>query len=311
MDIAVKIPEYIHMWSENFRFACLGSDVVEFHRQADPDNPQMVTILWDYRGDFREPGEVFDISEFVPHLDEVIKQGGDIDTLVVRLLNSGRKVYGYTVEGFQDLDDRRLQRSNEFAMFLSFSIDTVIHNYQLAKLNENLTKAYNEIANLYILDPMTGIYNRRGFFQKFDGMMGEKENIGKYLYLFSIDMDGLKFINDTYGHGEGDFAITSLSKAIIQIFGEEAICSRFGGDEFTCAVILEKEDYFTSKGMSEELLNVLGRIEGVKEKPYPITASIGMICQQITSDIDTESMLTTADQLMYHDKIARKKERRD
>ncbi|HBI61881.1 MAG TPA: hypothetical protein DDY31_11835 [Lachnospiraceae bacterium] len=311
MDIAVKIPEYIHMWSENFRFACLGADVVKFHRQANPSNPEMVTILWDYRGEFREPGEAFNIAEFVPHLDKVIQQGGDVDTLVVRLLNSGRKIYGYTVEGFQDLDDRRLQRSNEFAMFLSFSIDTVIHNYQLAKLNGNLTKAYNEIANLYILDPMTGIYNRRGFFQKFDGMMSEEENIGKYLYLFSIDMDGLKFINDTYGHGEGDFAITSLSKAIIQIFGEEAICSRFGGDEFTCAVVLEKKDCYTVEGMSGELLDVLGRIKGVKEKPYPITASIGMICEQITSEMDIESMLTTADQLMYQDKIARKKERRD
>ena len=135
----------------------------------------MVTILWSYHGEFREPGEVFDISEFVPHLDEIIKQNGDIDTLIVRLLNSGKKVYGYAVEGFQDLDDRRLQRSNEFAMFLSFSIDTVLHNYQLAKLNENLSKAYNEIANLYILDSMTGIYNRRGFFQKFGSMIGEKE----------------------------------------------------------------------------------------------------------------------------------------
>ena len=57
MDIAVKIPEYINMWSDNFRFACLSSDVVKFHRNAAKDNSEMVTILWSYHGEFREPGE--------------------------------------------------------------------------------------------------------------------------------------------------------------------------------------------------------------------------------------------------------------
>ncbi|RKI43538.1 GGDEF domain-containing protein [bacterium D16-51] len=311
MDIAVKIPEYINLWSDNFRFACLNSDVVKYNREADRDNAEMVTVLWDYRGEFREPGETFDVSEFVPHLDEVIRKGGDIDTLIVRLLNSGRKVYGYTVEGFQDLDDRRLQRSNEFAMFLSFSIDTVLHNYQLAKLNEDLSEAYNKIAKLYILDPMTGIYNRRGFFQKFDEMIGEKANIGKYLYLFSIDMDGLKHINDTYGHGEGDFAIISLSKAITRVLGDSAVCSRFGGDEFTCAVILGQKEHYTAEGLSKELAVVLGQTEGIQEKPYSVSASIGLICEEITEDIDIESMLSIADKRMYSDKVARKKERRE
>ena len=247
----------------------------------------------------------------MPHLEEVIRKGGDIDTLVVRLLNSGRNVYGYTVEGFQDLDDRRLQRSNEFAMFLSFSIGTVLHNYQLAKLNENLSDAYNKIAKLYILDSMTGIYNRRGFFQKLNEMIGQKANIGNYLYLFSIDMDGLKHINDTYGHGEGDFAIISLSKAITRLFGENAVCSRFGGDEFNCVVILGQKDFYTAEGIAKELAVALDQTEGVREKPYPVTASIGLICEKITEDLDIENMLSAADKRMYTNKVARKKERRE
>ncbi len=311
MDIAVKIPEYISMWSDNFRFACLNSDVVKLNKEAEKDNPERVTILWDYKGEFREPGETFNVSEFVPHLEEVIRKGGDIDTLVVRLLNSGRNVYGYTVEGFQDLDDRRLQRSNEFAMFLSFSIGTVLHNYQLAKLNENLSDAYNKIAKLYILDSMTGIYNRRGFFQKLNEMIGQKANIGNYLYLFSIDMDGLKHINDTYGHGEGDFAIISLSKAITRLFGENAVCSRFGGDEFNCVVIWGQKDFYTAEGIAKELAVALDQTEGVREKPYPVTASIGLICEKITEGLDIENMLSTADKRMYTNKVARKKERRE
>jgi diguanylate cyclase (GGDEF)-like protein len=229
----------------------------------------------------------------------------------VRLLNSGKRVYGYTVEGFQDIDDRRLQRSNEFAMFLSFSIDTVLHNHEMEELNQNLSKAYHQIAKLSILDPMTEIYNRRGFFQKFDELMKDETNTGKYLYLFSIDMDGLKYINDTHGHSEGDFAITALSKAIVKVFGSHAVCSRFGGDEFTCAVIEQKEGCYDREQISKALMEGVLQVEGVKEKPYPITASIGMTSEKIVAGMDTEAMLLTADRLMYDDKVARKKERRN
>lgn len=184
IDIAVKIPEYIDLWSDNFRFACLKSDVVNLNDRPRQDNTEMTTILWDYKGEFRQPGETFEMSEFVPHLDQIIKKGWDIDTLVVRLLNSGKRVYGYTVEGFQDLDDRRLQRSNEFAMFLSFSIDTVLHNHKMAELNENLSSAYNRIADLSNRDSMTEIYNRRGFFHELNQLLADETNVGKYLSLF-------------------------------------------------------------------------------------------------------------------------------
>lgn len=311
MDIAVKMPEYVNMWSDNFRFACLKSDVVNFNERTKRNSTQMTTILRVNKGEFQEPGETFDISEFVPHIDEIMHKGSEVDTLVVRLLNSGKRVYGYTVEGFQVLDDRRLQRSNEFAMFLSFSIDTVLHNHKLAELNENLSKAYNKISSLYILDPMTEIYNRRGFFQKLDELLEDGTNEGKYVYLFSIDMDGLKQINDTYGHGEGDFAITTLSKAIVQVFGSQAICSRFGGDEFTCMVLAEKADDYKVEEICEKLSECIAQREGVQEKPYSITASIGMKCQQITPDLDIEQMLLVADRLMYDDKVARKKQRKN
>ncbi len=311
MDIAVKIPNYIDLWSDNFRFACLKSDVVNLNDRPKQEHTEMTTILWDYKGEFREPGETFEISEFIPHLDQIIKKGSDIDTLVVRLLNSGKRVYGYTVEGFQDLDDRRLQRSNEFAMFLTFSIDTVLHNHKMAELNENLSRAYHQIADLSNQDSMTGIYNRRGFFHKLNQLMEDETNLGKYLSLYSIDMDGLKYINDTFGHSEGDFAITSVAQAVVRVFGEKAICSRFGGDEFTCVVIEEDKNCDEVKKTSVKLLECIHQIEGVREKPYPITVSIGMVCEKITKDMDMDSMLVEADRLMYLDKVTRKKERRE
>jgi diguanylate cyclase (GGDEF)-like protein len=277
--------------------------------ETEVDDKEMTTILWDDRGEFAESGETFPIPQFMPGLDEVMKKGSGIDTMVVRLLNSGQKVYGYIVEGMKELDDRRLQRCNEFAMFLTHSIDTVLHNYQMKKLNDNLSRAYNKISTLYILDPMTRIYNRRGFSQKMDELLEQRENIGKYLYLFSIDMDGLKYINDNFGHGEGDFAITAVAKAVSKCCGQGAVCSRFGGDEFTCA-ILEKEPEVHSVGsFSERLKETLAAMGGVSSKPYPISVSVGMVSQRVSEEMNIETMLQQADHLMYKDKVARKKQR--
>lgn len=308
MDIAVKIPEYINLWSDTFRFACLKSDLIHLHEVTE-ECTEMTTILWDYKGDFAEPGERFEVSEFMPRLDEVLRKESGFDTLVVRLLNSGRKVYGYIVEGMEELDDRRLQRCNEFAMFLCFSIDTVVHNYQMKKLNDNLSRAYNQISRLYVLDPMTGIYNRRGFSQRLEELIDKEENFGKYLYLFSIDMDGLKYINDTFGHGEGDFALTALSKAMSKTCGPGAIYSRFGGDEFACAILAEEENAYSAKEFSKKLMEKVAAISGVSTKPYTIAASVGMSLQKIEKDMDIEVLFQQADHLMYDDKAAHKKKR--
>ena len=308
MDIAVKIPEFINLWSDTFRFACLKSDLLHLHEVTD-DCTEMTTILWDYKGEFSEPGEKFEVSEFVPRLDEVLRKENGFDTLVVRLLNSGRKVYGYIVEGMEKLDDRRLQRCNEFAMFLTYSIDTVLHNYQLKKLNDNLSRAYNQISRLYILDPMTGIFNRRGFSQKLEELITNEKNFGKYLYLFSIDMDGLKYINDTFGHSEGDFALTTLSKGMSKASGVGAIYSRFGGDEFACAILAEEEGAYSAEEFSQKLKECVSKISGVSSKPYTIAASIGMASQKIEKGMDIEVLFQQADHLMYDDKAARKKQR--
>lgn len=307
MEVAHRLPEFVGMWSSNFRFACLRTDIAETCERT-LHNTDMTTILWVNKGNFREPGERFSVSEFVPHLEEVFQERKEIDTLVVRLLNSGKRVYGYTVEGVQELDDRKLQRSNEFAMFLTVCIDTVLHNHRMAELNENLSQAYEKISALYILDPLTKLYNRRGFFKRLDEEMAKKENADKYLYLISFDMDGLKMINDTYGHAEGDFAIVTLAEAIQMTLGKQAVCARFGGDEFTAAIFADSAEQYGD--ISKQLMENIALSEEASKKPYPIGSSVGMICERVKRDMDTEAMLLAADRQMYADKLARGKERR-
>lgn len=307
IDIAPNLPEFVEQWSDHFHFACVKEELLDSNEIPDKYS-RMVTILRGNKQVFEEPGERFDITDFMPKYQETIQGGDDTRVLVVRQLNSGVNVYGYVVEGFPKLDERRLQRCNEFAMFLAHSINTVLRNHKVNELNYNLAAAYRKVSALSLLDAMTGIYNRRGFYQTLDtrlqGCSGEK----KYLLLVSVDMDGLKYINDNFGHAEGDFAITSMAKAIVQAGGEEAICARFGGDEFVCAILTDTTDEKKDEWYRRVEQNVQN-IPGVAEKPYPIGASVGIVCQPISDQLDTEAMIQSADKKMYEDKIARKKQR--
>lgn len=312
MEIAKILPDSVKMWSDHFHFACIKSELLESNKLPD-DYGQMITILRGHHGDFAEPGESFPITELFPGLQEFIQNDENENMMFVRLLNSGKEVYGYVIEAFYELRDRSLQRCNEFAMFLSHSINAVIHNRKLQELNQNLTDAYNEISVLSLHDPLTNINNRRGFYKELRTLLSDSDNLEKCLSILSIDMDKLKYINDNFGHSEGDFAIISLSKAIIEVcrrYHPASICSRFGGDEFTCAILSDQPDTYRADVISKDISEAIQQIPDVARKPYPITASIGLSSCLLTADMDVESLIIAADKKMYQNKAARRKQRK-
>ena len=112
-------------------------------------------------------------------------------------------------------------------------------------------------------------------------------------------MNKLKYINDTFGHAEGDFAISTLGHAIQHVTGDLAISARFGGDEFIVAIISDSENAYTASDFSTTLKGCIAMTEGLSEKPYPVEASVGMICLPITHDMNLENMIAIADEAMY------------
>ena len=256
---------------------------------------EMISIFNLRSGDFSKTGEIFTVDEFIPRIEEI----QDLDILLVKLLNSGKTVYGYTVEGFKDIDERSMHRCNDFAFFLSYCINTILHNRVQKALNTDLIKAHLEVSMMALHDSMTGLYNRQGFFKEITPLLTSDTNIGKYLYIFSIDMNRLKYINDTFGHSEGDFAITTLAHAISKTMGELAVCARFGGDEFIAAIVSDGNTTYSVSEFTQKLLSCVETTEGVAKKPYPIRASVGMYCLPISLDMNLENMIASADEAMY------------
>ena len=139
------------------------------------------------------------------------------------------------------------------------------------------------------IDPLTGLKNRQSYYQQI-----EIDN-GRIIAVVSIDMNELKYINDSYGHDKGDDAIVSVAKIIREYSGPQKLVYRVGGDEFII---------FYRRGSKEE-------IEEKIKKMRDEVANAGYICSfgYTFKDNNTlNDMIKIADKNMYEDKQAVKKE---
>ncbi|MCM1578172.1 MAG: GGDEF domain-containing protein [Ruminococcus sp.] len=157
-------------------------------------------------------------------------------------------------------------------------------------------------------DAMTGLYNRRGMDRKVKEMSAHATVRDSWL-VFVIDMDGLKFINDTYGHSEGDYGIRAVAAASRQISRSSEICVRAGGDEFY-VIGLGEYNYIDAIVRIEKFNEAL-KEENKAEKPFEISASIGFCCEQFSSGCGINDIIRLADGRMYESKVERKKARKN
>ncbi len=184
---------------------------------------------------------------------------------------------------------------------LMMNISNSIENIRkLIHLNNVIT----ELDRLYVIDPLCGIFNRNGFIRTADSMFNKCRTAGKNLMISFIDMDGLKYINDNFGHKEGDFALQRLASVINSCCKNNSICARFGGDEF---IILGADSSEEDAEMLEQMfMSSLNNLNSIIGKPYEIEASIGTIVTPVNTDMKLFGLISQADKIMYERKKRKK-----
>lgn len=171
----------------------------------------------------------------------------------------------------------------------------------------NLNGAINELNNLYIMDPLCKIYNRNGFMRMADKMFEQCQKEHGNVIISFIDMDGLKYINDTYGHQEGDNALRCLADVITECCNKDRICARFGGDEFIIFGI--NADEADIEPLEKEFTEKLNETNSIVKMPYEIQASMGTIVTKLEEQHELFNLITQADSLMYAKKKRKKTSR--
>lgn len=224
-------------------------------------------------------------------------KGGNINYFLP--LHFRSKLLGYYIITNSDFPINSLL-CHTFTMAVSNSIEN------LCKIS-HINKAMEELNRIYVIDPLCNIYNRNGFIKHADEVFKDCVANEKTVMLSFIDMDGLKFINDNYGHDEGDFAIKELANVIKECCEDGDICARFGGDEF---VIFNRNANEDSCHILEQRFNAkLEHHNSIVTKPYKISASIGSVIEKVDSTYTLFKIVKMADEVMYEVKKNKKNSR--
>jgi diguanylate cyclase (GGDEF)-like protein/PAS domain S-box-containing protein len=154
-----------------------------------------------------------------------------------------------------------------------------------------------ELELLATRDPLTGCYNRRAFFEKYDALFESAVNEGTGLVFMMIDIDHFKSINDQYGHANGDKVIKFIAETLIVNTRPEDVVGRYGGEEFS--LVMPRADQEQALALAERLRNELQR------KGYDlfadkrtVTASFGLA---LLGDgvADPTQLINNADDALY------------
>ena len=167
-----------------------------------------------------------------------------------------------------------------------------------------LEKRNGELKNTYVIDELTGILNRRGFYLH-GGSLYKSAAItgGKAIMCFG-DMDVLKKNNDTYGHKEGDEAILAAALLIKESFGADDIVARIGGDEFII-IAANKSTSDEIKAISEGINSNFDKYNELSKKPYKLAISFGFSVYSPDMKLAFEDLIEVADKQLYKQKRIR------
>ncbi len=214
---------------------------------------------------------------------------------IVAPIHSMNEAYGYIV--FQMSDDPDAIPNEKYELLCMYFGDTLRRIY----MHQNMLSV-RDAMHLYLRDPLTNIYNRRGFEQNFVVISNWAKQEGVGLAVVSMDMDGLKEINDQYGHKSGDFALCGIAGSLKSALRGKEFCARIGGDEFEAVLLLDTPDRIEE--FKKTFADAVAQVNAEIEEDYTLQASIGIFVAEQQATM--AEYMHSADVLMYENKRQKK-----
>lgn len=221
------------------------------------------------------------MHEAAPHLPIVVLTGLDDESLAIRAVQWGAQ--DYLIKG--QVNQPLLIRAIKYA------------------IERNRLQA--AVRSLTLVDPLTGLYNRRGFLTFAEQYIKLARRTHRELILLFLDLDRLKNINDTYGHQEGDLALIATAEILRGTFRESDIVARLGGDEFTILAFADNEAGHDT--INTRIQERLDEFNSRKERPYRFSFSMGIAHVHPEAMVSIEQLLAKADRALYEHKYSKRK----
>jgi diguanylate cyclase (GGDEF)-like protein len=228
-----------------------------------------------------------------------------VSVAVAMLITAGRQPFG-ALPGAQEV-----MRGQEFILILAIlgmgfaALMSQIRTYKrgleagVAERTMQLQQLNEELARQAQTDALTGLYNRRAFYE---AVNRERERCARYghpLSIILLDLDHFKSFNDKYGHLVGDQALCHFADVLSATLRSSDVAARYGGEEFV--VLAPETDLEAGLQLAERLRAALRQSPLLSDgEAIPITASMGLTMLQGDDDVNT--LLSRADRALYQAK---------
>ncbi len=208
---------------------------------------------------------------------------------------SGESNYGYM------LCKINRKSFSDYTVYLKIIINTLAQSYEYTNQiveTEKLESEKTVLTRQSRTDDLTGILNRRGFIEKGQASLDLMQETDKAGVIFFADMDGLKKINDTYGHEIGDLAIKTQAKALKAVFRNSDVVGRLSGDEFGIVAVGMKLIHVERVRLKLDMMNE--KLSRENNLPFTLSVSLGAVDLQKSSVL--KKLLSEADKSLYEEK---------
>lgn len=190
-------------------------------------------------------------------------------------------------------------------------MDRVVHSVDTEALMEEIARLRGEVARLEQRcgeldrdahrDALAPVANRRGLVRQLDMLIARRARHNTPAALLFVDVDGLKTLNDSFGHSAGDAALVYLATLMAGAVRQTDLVARLGGDEF--AVLLDHADEVAATETAKRLVDAVAGSDFIHHgRPLPLSVAVGYTV--IEQGDTAETVLDRADREMYRDKAA-------
>lgn len=261
-----------------------------------------MTVITGYRDGVDVPVQSFRKKNILP--DDMLE---DPEPYYVFALHHLQYYLGYLIVT-PDIDFREQKAVQSWFVNLGIVLE-------IKRIQRDLEHSVSRLGFLYNRDMLTEIYNRRGLEEFFGEYYNECVRNRSGLAVIELDMDGLKYINDNYGHNEGDYAIKTIAYGLTRTINGNEVCARAGGDEFT--VLAKNYTFEKAEEFIEKVRSVIAQKVLLDGKEFKVEASCGIhiVFPEDNGETDIhkifEQCLKGADEAMYKEKRQHKAAKED
>ncbi len=283
-DVVNQLAALTHVLDFRHFYFCLNEDSLMSRSQTAPDYPDSMTLMLGMVNGVMHTGLSFRTEDLLPSLDT------DTAALVFAPLYYKSRTFGYMAFDFSHSSTymHRIWVKNVRLALENFRTQDELRRYSAA------------LEDISIHDPLTGVLNRRGLEKRAQSLLSGEQGM---VYVIFVDLDGLKLINDVYGHAAGDEAIQVIADVLKHCSRPGDIVARMGGDEFVCVGLTPDEDTVRSVIFSMQSYGMLYNEHS--GKPYAVNASYGWYVAGRDEDISLIQMISKADSRLYEQKRLR------